>query len=291
VGLLVAELLNGLAVGSIYALVVTGFNLLLLVGGVVQFAYPHFVVLSMYVAWFVFKLSPDNVALAIPAAILASMTLSILTEPLFRPLVRRGASNQTFVMAMAMALILTFLMARVLNHGVPVSFPPSLTGTGSVIQFGLASVSAGQLYTLGVSILAVSGFLLLLARTKLGRSFRVLAQTPMVGRLLGIPVVKTSVASYAVAGFLGGVTAVCLAMALGSANPGLGDTLALKAMAVALFAGLGNLRGGLFGALILGVAESLTVAYLPGDWSNAVSFAMIMVVIMFRPSGLFGAKA
>ena len=139
--------------------------------------------------------------------------------------------------------------------------------------------------------MAVSGFLYLLARTKLGRSFRVLAQAPMVGRMLGIPVVKTSVASYAVAGFLGGVTAVCLAMALGSANPGLGDTLALKAMAVALFAGLGNLRGGLFGALILGVAESLAVGYLPGDWSNAVSFAMIMVVIMFRPSGLFGAKA
>ena len=96
--------------------------------------------------------------------------------------------------------------------------------------------------------------------------------------------------SYGIAGLLGGVTAVFLAMAVGSAYPALGNTLALKVIATVLFAGVGNLGGGLICGLILGTAESLTTGYLPGQWSNAVSFGMIMVVVLFRPAGLFGIR-
>jgi branched-chain amino acid transport system permease protein len=98
-------------------------------------------------------------------------------------------------------------------------------------------------------------------------------------------------ASYGVAGFLGGVTSVFLAMALGSAYPALGDILAIKIIAVVLFAGAGNLKGGLICGLILGIAESLTTGYLAGQWANAVAFGMIMIVVMFRPQGLFGTRA
>ena len=285
-----AILVNGLSVGSIYALVVVGFNLLLLVAGVVQFAYPHLVVLSMYVAWAVLEATDGSLVIAIPVAILSGVVFNVLLEPLFRPLMRRGAVNQSFIMAMAIAIMITFFVSRGLNHGVPISFPQNLTGTGAALRFGLTTVSAGQIYTLFGSIMAMGAFLLLLERSKLGRSFRAMSQSPTVARLLGIPVVRTGLMSYAVAGALGGVTAIFLAMALGSASPGLGDALAMKAIAVALFAGLGNLRGGLLGALILGIAESLTLAYLPGDWSSAITFAMIMVVVMVKPNGLFGTR-
>jgi len=285
-----AQLINGIAVGSIYGLIVTGFNLLLLVGGVIQFAYPNLVVLSMYVIWLVLDVTHGSLVLAIPAGILAAVAMNLLTEPLFRPLVKRGATNQTFVIAMALAMMVTYLMAKGLNHGVAVPFPQSLTGTGALWRVGIATVTIGQVVTIVGSFAAVLAFLYLLGRTRLGRSFRVMAQAPGVARLLGIPVIRTSMYSFGVAGLLAGATAVFLAMALGSAGPTLGDLLALKAIAIALFAGLGNLRGGLFGALILGVAESLIVAYVPGNWSSAIAFAMIMVVIMFKPKGLFGAR-
>jgi branched-chain amino acid transport system permease protein len=286
----IAQLVNGLVLGSIYALVVTGFNLLLLGGGVIQFAYPNIVVLAMYVMWLVLRHTNDNLALAILVTIVAAIAMNLVSEPLFRPLVRRGANVQTFIIAMAMAMMITILVSRGFNNGVAVAFPQSVTGSGALFRFGLATITTGQVYTLLGSAAAVIALYILLMRTALGRSFRVVAQTRWVAKVLGIHLVRVGLYSFAVAGLLAGVTAVFLAMALGSAGPTLGDTLALKAIAVALFAGLGNLSGGLYGSFILGVAESLVIAYVPGNWSTAISFAMIMVVIMFKPKGLFGAR-
>jgi len=123
-----------------------------------------------------------------------------------------------------------------------------------------------------------------------GRAFRSMAQSPLVARLLGIPIIKSAITSYGVAGVLGGVTAILLAMTLGTAYPILGESLALKTLAVALFAGMGNLKGGLICGLILGMAEGLATGYIAGLWSNAVAFGMIMVVVVLRPRGLFGVK-
>jgi len=87
---------------------------------------------------------------------------------------------------------------------------------------------------------------------------------------------------------MGGISAIFLAMAIGTASSSLGDNLALKVMAVAMFAGVGNLGGGLVAALILGLAEGMVLAYLPGDWSQAIAFGMIMIIVMIKPKGLFG---
>jgi branched-chain amino acid transport system permease protein len=133
----------------------------------------------------------------------------------------------------------------------------------------------------------VVGFLFLLNQTKQGRAFRAMAQSPFVARLLGIPIARTSIYSYAIAGLLGGVSAVFLAMALCSASPVLGNNLGLKVLAVALFAGLGNLKEGLIAGLIIGVVESMAMGYIPGDWAAAVIFGVIMISIMVRPQGVF----
>jgi len=159
------------------------------------------------------------------------------------------------------------------------------------MRYGVATVSAGQLATIIGSFAAVFAFLYLLYRTRQGRAFRAMAQDPFVARLLGIPIIRASMYSYAVAGLLGGISAVFLAMALGTASSVLADNLALKVLAVALLAGLGNLKGGLIASFILGFAESMTVAYLPGQWSNALAFGIIIVVVMIRPKGLFGMRA
>lgn len=285
-----AQFINGLAVGSMYALIVTGFNLLLLVSGVVQYAYAHVIVIGMYTAWVTMKITGNNLFFAIPAAILSGILLSILTEPLFRPLVKKGAANQTFVMSIGIAMILTHVMAKHLHHGLPITFPANLSDHTAAIRLGIAAISTGQVYTFFGTIVAVTAFMVLLYRTMTGRALRAMAQSPFVARLIGIPTVKMGIASYGIAGCLGGVTAVFLAMALGTAYPALGDSLGIKIIATALFAGLGNLKGGLICGLILGVAESLTIGYLPGHWSNAMAFGMIMVTVMFKPNGLFGAR-
>ena len=285
-----AQLINGIAVGSIYALLVTGFNLIVLVAGVVQFAYPHVVVLSMYVAWYVFK-ATGNVALAVLAAIGSGVGISLATEPIFRPLTKRAAMIASLIASLGLGMVITDIMSHGLHLGLPITFPPSLTGEVPIYQAGVATLFQGQLATFIGSISAVVGFLYLLYRTQVGRAFRAMAQNPFVARLLGIPITKTSIRSYAIAGLLGGISAVFLAMALCYASPALGNSLALKVVAVALFAGLGNLRGGLIAGLVIGLVESMVLGYIPGDWSAAVIFGVIMISIMVRPQGVFARQA
>ena len=286
-----ARLINGVAIGCIYALMTSGFNLLLLVAGVFQFAYPHIVVFSMYICWMILRATGDNLALAVPAAIGAGVGLSLLTEPLFRPLIRRGAKVPTFILSLGIGIILTDVMARQIHLGIPIGFPTTLSGKEALIRFGVATLTLGQLATIVGTVGAVVGFLYLLYRTRQGRAFRAMGQDPKTTRLLGIPTLKTSMYSYAIAGLLGGISAVFLAMTLGTAAAPLGGILAVKMFAVAMFAGLGNLRGGLICGLILGLIESFVMGYVPGDWVNTISLCMIVGIVMWKPEGVFGLRA
>ena len=286
-----AQLINSLALGSIYALMVTGLNLVVLVGRVVQFAYPHVVVLSMYAAWYVLRATGNNIPLAVLAAVGSGVGISLATEPIFRPLTKRVAIIASLIAALGLSMVITDIMSHELNIGLPIVFPPSFVARVPVYQLGMVTLFQGQLATFIGSIGAVVGFLYLLYRTQVGRAFRAIAQNPFVARLLGIPITKTSIYSYVIAGLLGGVSAVFLITALGTAAPSLGGDLALKVIAVALFAGLGNLRGGLIAGLIIGVIECMALGYLPGRLSTAIVFGIIMISIMVKPKGVFARLA
>lgn len=286
----IAQIVNGLAIGSTYALIVVGLNLLLLVRGVLHFSYPHIVVISMYASWMMLEQTNNNVALAILAAILTATLLTTLTEPLFRPLALRKAFLETLIVALGIGMILTEIMSHFLHQGQPIIFPASLTGGGAMVHLGMITFSLADIYALLCSVGAVVGLLYLLYRHKQGRAFRAMAQNLEVARLLGIPFNRTGVYSFAIAGVLAGITGVLLAMTLGSASAYLGDSLAIKAVILILFAGTGNLKGGVICALLMGLAETLTQAYLPGRWTEAIVFGAIMIVIIMKPRGLFGAQ-
>jgi branched-chain amino acid transport system permease protein len=286
-----AQLINGVALGGIYALLVTGFNLLYVVAGIIQFAYPHVVVLSMYAAWYVLGRTNDNLPLAVLTAIGSGVGISLATEPIFRPLTRRAALMASLIASIGLSMVITDVMSHEFNIGLPVVFPSAFVGRIPIFQVGMATLFRGQLATFIGSVSAVIGFFYLLFRTQIGRAFRAMAQDPSAARLLGIPITKTSIYSYAIAGLVGGVSALFLISALGTADPALGGDLALKVTAVALFAGLGDLRGGLIAGLIVGIVESMTLGYVPGRLSNAIIFGMIMISIMVRPKGIFAKQA
>jgi branched-chain amino acid transport system permease protein len=292
--LFLAQLISGLALGSIYVLLATGFNLMLLVARIIQFAYPHFVVLSMYVCWYVLRVTNDNIVLAILAAILFAVFLNIVTQPIFRHLMRRREEetdiNITFIVALGMSMVITDVMSHELNEGFAIAFPETWAGREAFLRFGLVTISMGEIFTLVVGIIAVIGFFYLLYRMKLGRSFRAIAEEPHVARLVGIPVTRMGIYSYAIAGLLGGIIAVLLSLLLGSASAGLGEMVALKVLAVAIVAGLGNLLGGLVCGLFLGIAEAMVMGYFPGSWSNAIAFVLMLVIVLAKPHGLFGTR-
>ena len=266
----VAQLLNGLSLGSMYVLLVLGFNLMLLVAKIIQFAYPHLVVLSMYVCWAVLRYT-DNMLLVVLASVASCIVLAK----------RHGLDiNVSFVVSMSMALLITDVMSHLLNYGYPIAFPSDWVGK-SIFSSGLIAFSAGQAYALFGGIAAVAAFFYLLYRTRQGRVLRAISENSLLSSIIGIPIIKTRVLSYAIAGLLGGLMAVMFARLLGSASPGLGDFVGMKVVAASI----------LVCGLLLGIAESMAIGYLAGSWSNAIAFMMMLVIMLIKPEGLFGIEA
>lgn len=291
----IAQFINGLSLGSIYVLLVTGFNLLLLVAMIIHFSFPVTVVFSMYISWVVLKFTGNNILLGSLAGILSAVSLNVASAPLFQHIMKKRGQvdiNATMVISMGMGMIITDILSHEFNQGFPIAFPDNITGRakGALLNVGLVSVSRGQVITLVVGIIVVAGLFVLLYRTRAGRAFRAIAEDPSGAKLVGIPLLKTGIQSYALAGTLGGLTAVLLSILIGSASPGLGDQMAHKVLAVSIIAGLGNLQGGLVIGLLLGVLEAMVQGYLSGSWSNAIAFVVMLVVILVKPKGVFGMK-
>ena len=289
----IAQIINGLSLGSIYVLLVTGFNLLLVVAMIIHFAYPQVVIFSMYTAWMVLEMTGNNIFLALLAAVASSVMLNVASAPLFQKIMKNREEvdiNTTMVMSLGIGMIITDVLSHGFNKGLPIAFPASVSGGEPLLRVGLINLMTGQVAALAVGVVAVSGIFFILYKTRRGRAFRAIAEDPGDARLVGIPIFRTGLESYTLTGVLGGVTAVLLAMLLGYSSPGLGEQVAHKVLAVSIIAGLGNLTGGLVVGLGLGIMESLVQGYLPGSWSNAIAFVVMLMVILVRPSGLFGIK-
>ena len=291
---LIAQIFNGLSIGSIYVLLVTGFNLLLLVAMVIHFSFPVSVVFSMYVSWALMN-TTGSISLGILGGIASAVAVNMVTAPMFQHIMKERGTvdiNATMVLSMGFGMIITDVLSHTFNQGFPVAFPDALTGNskGALISANLISISRGQLLTLTVGVVFVVLLFRLLYKSRIGRAFRAIAEDPNGSKLVGIPILKTGLLSYALTGVLGGVTAVLMAVLLGSASAGLGDQLGHKVLAVSIIAGLGNLTGGLIIGLLLGILEAIIQGYLAGSWSNAIAFAVMLVVILAKPKGVFGSK-
>lgn len=290
---LIAQIINGLSLGSIYVLLVTGFNLLLLVAMIIHFAYPQVVVFSMYITWVVLQLTGNNILLGVLAGVGSSILLNLISAPLFQKVMKNRGEvdiNSTMVLSLAIGMIITDVLSHSFNRGLPIAFPEQISQSTPVLRIGLITILSGQVWSLGVGVVAVTGFFLLLYKTRAGRAFRAIAEDPSGARLVGIPLLKTGLESYALTGVLGGIIALLLATLLGSASPGLGEQVALKVLAVSIIAGLGNLPGGLVVGLLLGILEAVAQGYISGTWSNVIAFVVMLGVILMKPSGLFGTK-
>jgi branched-chain amino acid transport system permease protein len=292
VEVVIAQIANGLSLGSVYALLVAGFNLLMLAAMIIHFSFPATVVFSMYMAWLAMQWS-GSAALGIGAAMASALLVNLISAPVFqRVMGKRGAVdiNATMVVSMGLGMLILEVCSHSINRGFPVSFPLLSRAREPLWQSGLISVSYAQALALGSGIAAAAVLFRILYRTRAGRAFRAVAENPESARLAGIPAMKTALQSYALAGALGGISAALMAPLLGSASPDLGDLLSHKVLGAAIIAGLGNLWGGLAVALLLGIVEALVQGFFSGSWSNAVVFVIMLGVVLVKPRGIFGSK-
>src|SRR4030042_959260 len=194
----IAQVLNGLALGSIYVLLVTGFNILLLVAMIIHFSYPQVVVFSMYITWVVLQATGNNVVLGVLAAVASSVLINLVSAPLCQKVMEKRQDvdiNTTMVVSLGMGMIITDVLSHSFNKGLPVAFPESISGSAPMLRIGLITILTGQVWALVVGVIAVSGFFLLLYKTRAGRAFRAIAEDPNGARLVGIPLLRRGLES------------------------------------------------------------------------------------------------
>ena len=280
---LLQHLVNGLVLGGTYALLGIGLTLIFGLMNVVNFAHGEFYTLGAYAAFATLALLGLPFVAAIPVAIAVGIALGALCERvLLRPL--RGESIDS-VMLVMIGLWIAMQNGELLGWGGVAKSIPHPFPTAPIVV-GPLGIAPLRLFVFGAAIALIVAAHLVIQRTRLGRAMRATFQDADTAALMGVRIGRIHTATFA----LGSGLAAAAGALLGPiflVYPSMGDLASLKAFSVVILGGLGNVAGATFGGLLLGVAEELGAGYVSSGYRDAVGFVIIILVLLFRPSGLF----
>ena len=277
------QVLNGVFVGSIYALFAVGYTLVFGVLDILNLAHAAVFTLAAFIALALVD-ARLPLWLALPLAVAAAGLIGIVLERLaFRPLRGRADSNISgLISSLAMATVFEAIALQI--FGPDISRFPQGTFPDRVIRIGGASASLLQLCIVATSVVLMAVLTLLLARTRLGRQIRAV-------RILGVDVDRAIAMAFFLSSALGGAAGVLFGLAFNSISPDVGRSVELKGLAVIILGGMGSIPGAVVAGFALGLIEVFTVAHLGSSFRDAVSFAVLFLVLIARPHGLFGRAA
>ncbi|MFN9154214.1 MAG: branched-chain amino acid ABC transporter permease [bacterium] len=299
----VQQLINGIVLGSIYALVALGYTMVYGILGLINFAHGEVVMIGAMVAISVIVaigtgsgLPASAVVIAgIAVAIPACMLLGALLERVaYRPL--RDAPRLTaLITAIGMSIVLQNVAMIVWGRQY-ISFPPLLPNEPHALLG--ATVTGTQVLIVALTVVLMGALLLLVHRTRLGRAMRATSQSPALAGLRGVNVDRIIMFTFMIGSALAAVAGVMIAGYYGQAHYHMGFMLGLKAFTAAVLGGIGNVSGAMLGGLALGVIESLGAGYigaltggfLGSHYQDVFAFAVLILVLVFRPSGLLGER-
>lgn len=299
---LLQQIINGLVQGSIYALVALGYTLVYGIMGLINFAHGEVVMIGTLVAISVIGVLtglglPLAVAgtFALVAAALVCMALGWGLERIaYRPL-RHAPRLTPLITAIGMSIVLQNLAMIVWGRNYR-TFPPLLPKEG--FEVAGASFTSIQVMIVLVSALVMAALLFLIYRTRLGMAMRATAQNPQVASLMGVNIDRVIASAFVIGSALGAVAGVMVGTYYEIAHYQMGFMLGLKAFTAAVLGGIGNVAGAMAGGILLGIIEALGAGYI-GDltggflgshYQDIFAFIVLIGVLMFRPSGLFGEK-
>ena len=302
--ILVQQLINGLILGSIYALIALGYTMVYGILGLINFAHGEIVMIGAMITITCLHvllgqgvdlpglmLVGMSLLMAIPACAALGYTVERVA---YRPL-RNAPRLAPLITAIGVSIVLQNLAMMIWGRQY-VAFPDILPGDPH--RFLGASITSLQILILVLAGVIMTGLMLLVNRTKLGRAMRATSQSPQVASLMGVNVNHVISMTFILGSCLGSVAGVMVAANYGQAHAYMGFLLGLKAFSAAVLGGIGNLGGAVVGGLLLGVIESLgagyigdlTGGYLGSQYQDVFAFMVLILVLVFRPSGLLGER-
>lgn len=285
------QLINGLSLGSIYALIALGYTMVYGIVKLINFAHGDVMMMGAYAGYFVLMClgaTVPGLAGAFIAAMVLCGLLAILIERFaYRPL-RSAPRLNSLITAIAVELILQNLM-RILPFVGP-NPRPFPTMPVHNFTFNVVSVSSTTLIVIITSAVLMILLNFIVNHTKTGKAMQAVSYDLQASALMGINVNRIIAVTFLIGSILAGAGGVLYATAYPLIDPMMGYIPGLKAFVAAVLGGIGSIPGAMAGGIILGIAETLTKGYLSSQYADAISYGILIVILLIKPTGLFGKK-
>lgn len=292
----IQQLLNGLTIGSTYALIAIGYTMVYGIIGMINFAHGEVYMIGTYISFVVITgltmLGVEYIPLILGCALIVAMIVSssfgwAIERTAYRPL--RGA-NRLIPLISAIGMSIFLQNYVVLAQGArDVAIPPLISGGWS---FGSddfqATLSYMQLIIFVVTFISMYALTLFIAKSRMGRACRAVAEDLKMANLLGINTNRVIAITFAIGAALAAIAGLLLGLYYGVANPHIGFIAGLKAFTAAVLGGIGSIPGAMLGGIILGLTEAFTAGYFSSEYKDVVSFSLLVLILLFRPTGLLG---
>lgn len=287
----VQQLINGLSLGSIYALIALGYTMVYGIVKLINFAHGDVMMVGAYAGYFVLTAmgtTPVGMVCAFIAAMVFCALLSLAIERLaYRPL-RSAPRLNSLITAIAVELILQNVMRILPFVGPdPRSFPTMATKN---FNFGLGTISNIQIIVIVLSAVLMIVLNYVVNYTKTGKAMQAVSFDLGASSLMGININKTIAITFVIGSVLAGAGGVLYATAYPQIDPMMGYIPGLKAFVAAVLGGIGSIPGAMAGGIILGVAETMVKAYLSSQYADAISYCILIVILLVKPAGLLGKR-
>ena len=281
-------LINGISLGSVYAIIALGYSMVYGIAKMLNFAHGDIIMVGAYIVYCVMVYLNLPPLLAVLASVLVCTVLGIVIERLaYKPL-RQSASLAVLITAIGVSYLLQ--NAAMLIWGSNPKVFSSVFSIGSIrLLNGELVISSETLLTIAANIIIMIALTLFTGKTRMGKAMRAVSEDKGAAELMGINVNRTISVTFAIGSAL---AAIAGALLCSTTNPNLvpttGSMPGIKAFTAAVFGGIGSIPGALIGGLLLGIIEILGKAYISTELSDALVFAVLIIVLLFRPAGLLG---
>ena len=283
--LVISQLINGLQSGSIYALVALGYSMVYGIIMLLNFAHGDIIMVGAYIAWLVIVRLSLSPVIAIILAIAVCTILGVTIEKIAYTPLRSSPRLSLLITAIGVSFLLENLAQRIFGAGSQ-NVPTLISGPS--LEIGGQRVSFTAMITIVVSIVSMVALTFLVQKTKMGKAMRAVSEDMGTSQLMGINVNRTISFTFAVGSALAGIGSVLYCCAYPQASPTMGAMLGLKAFVAAVLGGIGSLPGAMLGGFCIGLAEAAVSAIGLSVWKDGVVFAILIIVLIFKPTGILG---
>ena len=285
----ISNLISGIRLGSIYAIIALGYTMVYGIAKMLNFAHGDIIMIGAYAAFIALYRAGLPLIVALIISIIICTILGVIIERLaYKPL-REASSLAVLITAIGVSYFLQ--NAALLIWGSAAKIFPTILDFGSISLFNnQLNISYQMLITIGTCILIMIALNLFVKKTKVGKAMRACSEDKQAAALMGINVNNIISLTFAIGSGLAAVAALLLCATYPTVTPTLGSMPGIKAFTAAVIGGIGSIPGALLGGLLLGVIEILVKAYGLSELSDAIAFGVLILVLLFKPTGLLGKK-